>query len=656
MDNDFGVMASPTDIVAVDPNISRRAMISEIHEWCSSWQKNAEEWRRNNYEDEWHDAQRDADGIYDPNLAAKKQKWQAKRFYPLTPSHRETIQGQLYKMVAGARPPLEMASRADVGESDQSENIRDIILRELEKSRFTVEFNRILDDSTTYGSGFCRVRFEEKREPRIVKQPQYEQVSISDPNALVQQMVDGQKVIGYQDTQMEVVVYRGVRIDWLNIWDVFKDPASNGLSTKGFPVSYRFSQTYQDIVDGVRNGYYFEEAETALADIASDEKSTEDKHEVEADRGQNASTSVKRTKNARLITCYEMYARVPKKWVVLDDSIDDPEALVPSRIIYSKDTLICIEPSDKYDGEPPIYQLDYFMVNGQTYGRGIPKMLRDLQQLCNEGVNARQDYINLSMNKKFAVISKAMEFPNDDLNSDLGGAIRIDWKAMRDMQMNNVGSAIMEIPMSRVDQAAFINIQEYERAAQERTSVNRVTMGTAGQVRDQNDTLGGMQLLAQTAGDKFAYIGMLQEFSFLHELYRAVWECAYVNMTPEDVANAIGMERAMTFIPLTPEQIEKDYKYIPQGIFTQETKQGLQMRLSAVMQQFATAPWIDPMKFFDKELKTMGEDPENYKLTPDEMRQKMVADGIMNNLGQMPGPEEPGANGPNVGVSVSAKP
>jgi hypothetical protein len=171
--------------------------------------------------------------------------------------------------------------------------------------------------------------------------------------------------------------------------------------------------------------------------------------------------------------------------------------------------------------------------------------------------------------------------------------------------------------------------QELERYAQERTSNNRVTMGTAGQVKDANDTLGGMQLLKQSAGEKFAFVGMMQEFTALHDIFRMFYKLIYQNIEPEYVAKILGPERAQTFKLLNPEEVEQDYIYQPLGVYTQDSKGAMQARLQAITQQFMMEPWFDKMKAFDKTVQTAGIDPNALKLSPEDMQQRLVADGMM---------------------------
>lgn len=630
----------------IEASIQREGSLRELLDWANGFIERSRTWRRNSWETRWHQYQRDADGIYDPELAALKKPWQSKAFIPLIPSHRESIQAQMYKTIMGARPPLEMKARgkfAQPGE-DQSDNIRDLILREIEKSRLEIGFNNVLDDATTYGSGFCRIRFEEKYGDRKVRLPLMQE---ADPVAIAMaaqsgQLPTGPGIEGYGEQISEVLTYRGIRFDWVSIWDVYPDPRS--LQVKGSTIFVKYPITYGEVVKGVEKGYFFPEALERLKHLDDQNDSKNVGKKTVRDNRQITDVEIPTPDYGRELECYEGFALLPKKWAYLKgEQIDDPEKLVPCRVIVHPNCILAIEPNDQYEGNAPIFKLDYLPVNGQFYGRGIPEMLGALQDVINEGVNARIDAIAIKLNHSFAVIEQFLINPKE-IGQEPGIVARIDAKAMRSAGFDDIRKAMMELPLGNIDRAAFIDTQEMERYAQERTSASKVTLGTANG-RDTNDTLGGMELLKQVTNEKIAYIGMLAEFMFLHEIFREYWKVIYSNIQPEDVVNVLG-DRAMTFQLLTPEQIEMDYKYEPQGIFTQENKAQVQARLAAVHGQFAAFPWIKHEAFFDKELQSINEDPESYRMSPEELQGVLVAQGMMQGQGDPQQEQGPNAKGP----------
>ena len=117
------------DNPVVDMELGRDQMLAQLHGWSMGFIRESSQWRKSSYEQQWRRWQRNADSNYDPELAKKKEKWQSKAFWPITPSHKESAQSMLYKTEMGPQPPIEV--QADDGipvDMDQSKNIRDVIL------------------------------------------------------------------------------------------------------------------------------------------------------------------------------------------------------------------------------------------------------------------------------------------------------------------------------------------------------------------------------------------------------------------------------------------------------------------------------------------------------------------------------------------------
>lgn len=594
--------------------LGRAGARAELLSFCVNWYDVASTWRKQSYEADWIAFQRNADGRYDPALKNQKKDWQAKAFVDLTPTHRETIHAELFRLVNGSRPILDVTAGPG-GDPIQAENIRDLQVRELEKSEFEVHHDRILEDADTYGSGIARVRWEEKVEDRIVRQPIPEPISpLRDPASVIRAMRGQRRIVGYQNVSQPRVLYRGVRLEHVSIWDFFPDPKA--LKIEGSPCVERSWITLGEVIDGIKKGYYMPEAGMILREQASTEAQPADKSQLQSERG-ISDQAPRRLDYQRRFEYYCFYGRLPQKLVypLLTEPlpIDEADKLVPAKVIFHKSTILAVELNTSYRGEPPFEKLDYFPVNGRFYARGIPEMLRNPQQIVNEVVCQRLDEGNLALQEGVAVFEKALVNPEDLLSGGPGMVLRIDKKAIG--PNGDVRNAIF--PLGRPDvkiNAGFTEVHEWERMAEGRTSANRVVVGNADRYQGANRTLGGQQLLKQTAGEKFAYIAMLQEFTWLKRILRAYWELIYSNAKAEDIVAALGMERAQTFQLMTPEEIELSYKYEPKGIFEREAKATLQARLAALHEQFKGAPWIDNLAFFDQEAKSFNLDPARLKV------------------------------------------
>ncbi len=597
--------------------LGRAGARSELLAWCNQWFATARTWRKQSYEDDWLAWQRNADGRYDPRLAAKKKDWQAKGFVDLTPSHRETIHAELFRLVAGSRPILDVTPRPG-GDPVQAENIRDLELREFEKSRFEVEYNKILEDKDTYGSGFCRLWYETLYQDRVVKVPVQEPLvnswGVPNPAAIARSMGGQRQVVGYHSQTQKKLVYRGVRIQHVSTWDVFPDPKA--LKVKGHPHLIRSWINLQFILDQVAAGEFMPESAMLMREQASTEVQPADKQLLQMERN-IADVAPRREGNQRTWEAYEIFARIPQKWVypLLKEPLplDNAEKLVPARIFFNQQTVFAVYLNQDYEGEPPILKDDYFPVTERYYGRGVPEMLKNPQMIVNEVVNQRLDEGNLALQQGFAVVEKALVNPEDLISGGPGLIVRLRQKELGPNGDVRNGIFPLERPDVKIN-AGFTEVHEWERMAQERTSANRVTLGNTERYMGGQRTLGGQQLLKQTAGEKFAFIAMLSEFTFMYQVFRMFWQLIYANLTPEDVVAALGQERAQTFQLLSPEDIENGYRFEPKGIFEREAKAEKQGRLAALRDQFKGAPWLNDMANFDAQCKSFDIDPANLKV------------------------------------------
>jgi len=596
---------------------------SELLAWCNQWFTSAQTWRKQSWEDDWLKWQRNADGRYDPVAAAKKKDWQSKVFVDLTPSHRENIHAELFRLIAGSRPIMDVIARPG-GDPDQADNIKDLVIREMEKSRFEVEYNKILEDKDTYGSGFCRLWFKVQIEDRIVRVPITEPLDITSIGSIRRHMGGQPIILGYESQNQPKLIYRGACIEHVSIWDFFCDPKA--LRIKGATCLYRSKMTLQHILDSVARGEYMPESAMEMRTMASAETAPADKARLQAERG-IAESAPRREGNQASWDGYELFGRLPQKWVypLLTEPVEvtDADKLVPARVIFHGKTIFRVEINDDYEGEAPFLKDDYFPVNGRFYGRGIPEMLDNSQKVINEVVNQRLDEGNLALQQGIAVLEKALVNPEDLLAGGPGLVVRLDAKKLG--PNGDIRNAIMQLPRPDVQiNAGFNEVHEWERIAADRTSANRVIQGSPRLSDIGTRTLGGMQLLKNQAGEKFAFIAMLSEFTFLNEVFRAYWKLIYKNITPQDVVDALGQERASKFQLMSPEEVETAYRYEPKGIFEREAKATRQARLAALREQFGQAPWFDHLANFEMQAKSFEMDPSQLKVPEAEAMEIMA--------------------------------
>lgn len=600
----------------IDKEISVFGAKTELLAFCNSFKNKSESWRKASFEDKWEKWQRSADAVFDPQISSKKESWQSRVFIPLTPSHRETIHSHLFKTMCGVNPPLEIKARYDIGNQDQADNLQALILRELDKSNWQVVMDSVMHDADTFGSGFVRMSYKTSIEKRKLRKEKLEG-PMDDLNPMgmagyVKRLLTGELKKSYEYVEEDVLVYRGLQLRHYSIWDIF--PAPKALCIKGNPIACRYWATYEDLVKGVADGYYLESCLTDLKDIKETRKFPEGQDTTQSDRN-IADHDTEKTEYQQEYELFELFARLPKKWIyrIMEQEFDEQakEELVPARVIFHKNSLVAVEINDDYEGEAPIYKMDYMHRNGSFYGVGVPEMLEGSQAVINEIVNQRLDNGALVLNNTFAVIENALVNPKNDLTSKPGQMIRLDSKKVPN---GDIRSAITQLNVNDTPlRAGFSEVNEAERWAQERTSANRVTLGTAGLVKDANQTLGGQQILRESAGEKFAYVGLMMELDFEQSFFRGIWKTIYNHIDYDDVVDAIGPDKAQNFILVNPEEVVRDYSFKTMGVFTMENKAMRNAQLLSVRKEFMGAPWQDEEKMWDAAIRNIDEDPDRFK-------------------------------------------
>lgn len=618
----------------------------ELHNHVLSFITKSENWRRSSFETDWLKWQRAADGIFDPILASKKAAWQSKVHIDMTASHREAIHGHIFKTIVGVNPPVEIAARFNLGEADQSENIQAIIIRELDKAKWGIEIDKMLNDADTFGSGFIRRAYKTVIEKRKLRKEVIEQFTDNlNPMGMASyalRAATGKLKKSYQASYEDVITYRGVELKHISIWDIFPDPKA--LQVRGTTIACRFHETYECILRGIAQGYYLPSAKEDLKNEPGDNRFAVGNATVQADRNVTDMVTDK-TDYQQDYEMFDLYGRMPKKWIytILDEPFDDGEELVPARIIFHKKALVGVEINDDYEGEPTIDKFDYLPRNGSFFGGGIPWMLASPQAVVNEVVNQRLDNGAQALNHSFAVIEKSLVNPKLDLVSKPGQVIRLDAKYVPNGDVRNAFTQLQvnDTPI----RAGFAEVNDAERWAQERTGSNRIMMGSVGTGRDGTKTLGEQQMLKEAGGEKFSYIGLRMEIDGLAEMYRGIWKTIYNHITPEDIVESIGEERAQNFVLVSPEELSRDYVYRAMGVFTMENKALRQSQIMQIRQAFLGAPWADDEAFFDASFRNIDEDPDKFKKDDNQIMQDQAAmiqpgigpeQGMPGNSGNMP--------------------
>ncbi len=583
------VSDQPSDLLS----IAERKM--ELHSYMRNWLSSAMMHRREDYEDKWNRWRRNMRNIYDPTKRMQKERWQSIMFVPLSMQNKEIIKSQLYRTLS-AGTPVDIKPTTS-GSEDEATALKDLIIPQMKRSKYEVASNDFFDDVLTYGTGFMKIFWEKKMARRSKRVPQYAPLDPQSMAAMQQQAASGQPVpppkpVSYQRMPAELTtVYSGVSAYHVSIWDMFFASDVGAGNIQNVMHAQRYKMTFQEILDGIKQGFFFPEAADALRDVMENLEPTQDKQQEWADLNRTSIRPPKQV-NDRNHTVYEAWGPLPKRLAYLRPEeqhlIDNPDELVPCKMLFANECLIDVSENDDYKGESPFLSTGYLHVPGEIYHIGIGEMLEQIQDSINEDTNQRKDNVSLILNRMGAILERAI-VSRADLISAPGRWIRI-----KSNSSDDVTKAVAWMDTPDVTQSSYMETFHQERFAQELTGANRVTIGSGGiGTKDITQTKGGMQILKQSSEDRLIYYAQLIESDFCLAAIKRYYCLIYNNMQPDQVEQFLGPERARYFVPRPPEAIESDYNFSPEGVFTAMHQPIRISQWQAFRDQYRGAPFFD---------------------------------------------------------------
>lgn len=562
----------------VNPEVRKQDLLNYVNNFYrASWN-----WRSQNKHEKWNKWDRNYHSIYDPTKKARKEPWQIAMFIGITVQTVEVICSQMFKTMMAPQPPIQTTA-GPAGDPLQAELIQETMDYQLRKSAFGVNFYDTLKEAVRYGSGFMKFYWERLIDTRPRKVPLYENaeqvIESATPEAMAGDVpMPSPRMTGFEVQNKEVLLKNQLAARFVHIRDIFLEPNTTDCKH----VLHREKISYGEIVRHIKSGAFMD-AREKLEYVVEGDAFEQDVQQAKHDRGyfeQHREVSKFEKKH----TVWELYCEIPRKWIDFDmPEGDDAEELVPARVVVASGcALLASERNTFFDGESPILKMDYIRT-GEPYGKGVIELIEDEQDEINELRNLRVDNVNMLMNRIIAIIETALVNPKD-LVSKPGGVVRL--KA----NVEDVRKAIMPIDMGDVTSSSFKETFEIERQVQERTGANRVTLGSSNEVRDTNQTLGGMELLRQTFNERLAAYGMIAEATFLLRGAEKIYSLIYQELTPDDMRPILGddpveiepppmpgmpgvmVPRFLAFAFVPPEEVNRAYIFKPMGIFSLENK------------------------------------------------------------------------------------
>lgn len=638
---------TPTD----SPLVLQRKQ--ELLSYVRNFYQKSWDWRSSRLHEKWNRCDRNYHAIYDPTDAARKEPWQSTMFIDITFQNVEIITSQIFKTMMAPNPPIQTQA-GPAGDDLQARLIQDVVDYELRKSNFKIAFYDALKEAVKYGSGFVKLYWDKDVDVRMRRQPVHqspmEVIQQAPPEALMGQAPMPEPGIkGFEMQPSPTQLYNNLCAKYVHIRDIFPDPNTTHWKYG----IHRDKITYGEIVDFISKGQFFDVRQD-LQDVSEGDNFEVDTMDIKNERGY-FDIHREKPRNEKKHTVWELTNKIPLKWVQFDIP-DGPQAeqLVPAKVMVASGVaLLSSEINVAFDGEWSVLKMDYIRT-GEPYGKGIPEVVFDDQDEINESANLGIDNMNLIINKMTAVIESALVNPDQDLVSKPGGMIRFKGS------IEDIRKAFMAIEMPDLAQSFFQHRFNIERMVQEKTGASKVTLGTAGQGKqDANRTLGGMELLQQMFNERVAAYGMVIENDFLLKVAERTYGLIYQNLQREDLKPILGdtpvqigmlpppptppgmpplppmphmVPRYLAFAFVPPEIVSNSYMFKPMGIFSLENKIIKSAQFMDWVKTFA--PVVNMPEAAKYAAQIMGTSDDVDKLV---MPMPMMPPPPPNNAGEKPG-------------------
>jgi len=588
---------------------------TEAANFVREFYQNSYAWRDQgapSYHTKWDRWERNYNNIYDPNIKAQKKEWQSAMFVPYSVTNVEVITTSLFKLLFGKRESIRFDPR-ETGDELQAELHSDKLSYEMDMACFQLEANKMLKEIGIFGSSFMKFYWVKTEEDRYVMEPVRRGFVGTAKSLIKGEIANPADVIGMKQVRKRVVVEDRCRAECIHIRDIFLEPNSRTMDRvlhrqKNITFGELLKMSKMKNADGAP--LVDPESVERLRYVKETEKFEDDCKTIETEKG-NPEPSFNRTEHDEKHTCFEYWGPIPRKWVDLEmpettqEEMDAANEMVPGKILVaSANFYLASEENPNPIPRPPFVKHDYIDC-GQTYGKGICQLIEGLQEQGNEITNLRIDNVVLSMNKVMVVIEKFLRDPNE-VRSEPGALIRLKGDVVDDAR-----KAVYPIEIPPTDLGGYRETAEVERMIQETTAANRVTIGTSGVKDDTNQTLGGMEILRQSAYERFAVYGYLLGLAIRQD---AMWIMAlsYQNSTPERDARILGevpmeilpgqwIPRWQAYRPLPPHELPLSYDLKITDIFGMENRALRSQQMTAYGQLAANLmPGFKPRKLLER--------------------------------------------------------
>lgn len=353
--------------------------------------------------------------------------------------------------------------------------------------------------------------------PMMVPQEMSRQEPVIDPTT-------GQPVMIAQP--YEFVKYQGPAATWVDIFDFWPAPDATDVQNARYVIQRSFREL-AEVQDMIAQGIYrLPPGITEIGQLTTSEE--EDGKEIREDEiGEDDSRGDTTRSPVELL---EFWFRHNNTVVT----------------VANRRAVIRAQENPFWHGEKPFVRFVDYLLEGEFWGSGEAEAIEGLQDLANAIVNQRIDNVRLSMDKMFAINTKAIE-DERDLVVKPGQLVRISGDYLP-------SEAIMPIDLGEVNGSAFEEAAEVERLIERTSGVSDFTLGTDDE--GINRTATGVSLMTESGNTKIALKVRQMELMALLPLARH-WGAIVQQFTDEEeYLRLLGPNGQWLFASITPDSVQ----------------------------------------------------------------------------------------------------
>lgn len=576
-----------------------------------------------------------------------KEPWQSTIFIPASPKVAEVITSNMHAAQLGPDRPIEYQARQPSFE-EPVRDTNDILSVDMERSNFKVHWTDITRSKVIIGTGIGKIEYKKEYADVEVKER-------NKPNPIIDM---ARRVAGFPPAPTETISKKRMIVKdhasttYVDRYDCFPEPGTIEISKdkwfieRGKICNYRLLELSREKENPVINI-----TPELLANSTRQLKDPDgDKSERDAALGElsDATAYMDPDQEHELL---EYWGPAPK-WMVQPELKGDESQKY--EIVYAWFWLIDgqhvvrRQTTPWRDAEPPYVKDVYIRVPGQFDGIGALELMLGLQIEANEGVNCRQDEINLKLNSPTAVLKDAVPVGEYDRIVNGPGAL---WGFTN---IDDVRKAFQKVELDGNLTDSWRSTQMIMQEIEEVTAAVKATVGAGGADGEAGGgTFRGQLLNKQVAAERFIMYARTSEIMGLSQAARKMYQRIYQFKSYEEVADILGEERAADFEFVPPELLDKMAKLVPMGVTNMENKGVKLAQMADQFKMFMGQPWFKPVEHARRMMVVGGDDPDMSIMSDEEVKQyndmkrQLLSMAPPGDMGEPPqGPPNGPPNGP----------